>query len=50
MSDKFALIAAEQADDHEQQLTVGLMCKARVPRTLEPGLRRRVQGMVVLCS
>lgn len=28
MSDKFALIAAEQADDHEQQLPVALMCQA----------------------
>ena len=34
MSDKFALIAAEQADDHEQQLPVGLMCRAlRVSRS-----------------
>ena len=34
MSDKFALIAAEQADDHEEQLPVGLMCKAlRVSRS-----------------
>ena len=34
MSDKFALIAAEQADDREQQLPVGLMCKAlRVSRS-----------------
>ena len=28
MSDKFALIAAEQADDHELVLPVGLMCQA----------------------
>jgi len=34
VSDKFALIAAEQADDHEQQLPVGLMCRAlRVSRS-----------------
>ena len=34
MSDRFALIAAEQADDHEQQLPVGLMRKAlRVSRS-----------------
>jgi len=28
VSDKFALIAAEQADDREQQLPVALMCEA----------------------
>jgi hypothetical protein len=28
VSDKFALIAAEQAGDHEQQLSVTLMCQA----------------------
>src|SRR5450756_3191166 len=34
VSDKCALIAAEQADDHEQQLPVGLMCRAlRVARS-----------------
>jgi hypothetical protein len=28
VSDKFALIAAEQADEHEVVLPVGLMCRA----------------------